>query len=225
MKVSTHRQQKNELYEQFAKAAQGFSSGRRFELLSLLAQGPRTVEALAQQAEMSLANTSQHLQVLRRSGLVRAEKQGLFVTYRLADKQVGQVILALQGLARERLAEVARLQRKLFSGEQEVEPVNREELLDRARRGVVTVLDVRPKEEYRAGHFPGAVSIPISELEQRLRELPRDREVVAYCRGPYCVYAAEAVSLLRQRGYQSSRVEEGVLEWSAAGLPLEGGEP
>jgi rhodanese-related sulfurtransferase/DNA-binding transcriptional ArsR family regulator len=222
MRTSEHRRNKDALYEQFAKAAGGFASGKRFELLSLLAQGPRTVEALAGQAEMSLANTSQHLQVLRRAGLVSAEKRGLFVTYRLADEQVGQVILALQGLARDRLAEVERIKRGLFAGAEDVEPVDREVLLARARRGEVTVLDVRPEEEYRAGHFPGAVSIPISELEQRLGELPREREVVAYCRGPYCVYAAEAVELLRKKGYRGARLEEGVLEWRANGLPLEG---
>src|SRR5262245_56575057 len=139
MRISAHRRNKNALYEQFARAAQGFSSGRRFELLSLLAQGQRTVEALAGQAEMSLANTSQHLQVLRRAGLVSAEKQGLFVTYRLADSQVGQVILALQSLAKDRLGEVEQIRRKLFSAK-DIEPVDREVLLDRVRTGVVTVL-------------------------------------------------------------------------------------
>jgi len=216
-----HRKFKDALYEQFARLGKAVSAPRRLELLDLLGQGPRTVEALAEQAAISVANASKHLQILRAARLVTAEKKGLHVEYRLADEEVGQFFLALRGLARSRLAEVEQVATQYFRERGAMEPVDGTELLRRAERGEVTVLDARPSEEYRAGHFPGALSIPVDELKARLRELQKDRAVVAYCRGPYCVMALEAVELLRKTGFEAHRMEEGVMEWRARGWPLE----
>jgi len=219
-----HRKYKDALYEQFARLGKAVSAPRRLELLDLLGQGPRTVEALAEQAALSVANASKHLQILRAARLVTAEKKGLHVEYRLADEEVGQFFLALRGLARSRLAEVEQVATQYFRERGAMEPVDGMELLRRAERGEVTVLDARPSEEYRAGHFPGALSVPVDELKARLRELPKDRAVVAYCRGPYCVMALEAVELLRKTGFEAHRMEEGVMEWRARGWPLESAE-
>ena len=194
------------------------------ELLDLLCQGPRTVETLAKEANLGLANTSQHLKALKTARLVEAEKSGLFVTYRLADEQVCQFFRALQSLAEIRLTEVREISRDFLANRQGLEPVDRDALLTRVREGAVTVLDVRPAEEYRAGHIPGALSIPLKELERRLSDLPQDRDVVAYCRGPYCVLAVEAVELLRSRGFSAFRLEESVQDWRAEGLPVAVGE-
>ena len=215
------RRFKDSIYEQFARLGKAISAPKRLELLDLLCQGPRTVEALAEQAGISVANASQHLQVLRAARLVETEKKGLYVEYRLAGDEVCTFFFALRGLAESRLAEVEQVAREYFEQRGAMEAVESEELLRRVRNGEVTVLDVRPPEEYRAGHIPGALSIPVGELKARLRELPKDREVVAYCRGPYCVMAVEAVKLLRKRGFTAHRLEQGVIDWRARGWRVE----
>lgn len=220
-----NRQFKNAIYDQFARIGKALASSRRLELLDLLCQGPRTVEALAREAGQSVANTSQHLRVLRTARLVDAEKEGLFVTYRLSDDEVCAFFRALRKLAESRLAEVERVTRQFFEERQGMEAVDSRTLLKRAKRGEITVLDVRPREEYRAGHLPGAMSVPLQELAKRLSELDRKREIVAYCRGPYCVLAVEAVQLLRARGFKAARLEDGVQEWRAHGLSVEVGDP
>ncbi len=211
------RRFKDAMYEQLARLGKATSAPKRLELLDLLCQGPRTVEALADQAALSVANASRHLQVLRAARLVEAEKKGLYVEYRLADDEVARFFVALRGLAEARLAEVTQVTRAFFEARGELEGVAGDELLRRVKAGDVTVLDVRPVEEYRAGHLPGALSIPVGELKARLDELPRRRDVVAYCRGPYCVMAVEAVELLRAQGYRAHRLEQGVADWRARG--------
>ncbi len=211
------RRFKDAMYEQLARLGKATSAPKRLELLDLLCQGPRTVEALADQAALSVANASRHLQVLRAARLVEAEKKGLYVEYRLADDEVARFFVALRGLAEARLAEVTQVTRAFFEARGELEGVAGDELLRRVKAGDVTVLDVRPVEEYRAGHLPGALSIPVGELKARLDELPRRRDVVAYCRGPYCVMAVEAVELLRAQGYRAHRMEHGVADWRARG--------
>ena len=213
---------KDAIYEQFARIGKALASPKRLELLDLLCQGPRTVEVLADQASLSLANASQHLSVLRAARLIQAEKRGLFVTYRLAEGVEG-FYLSLRSLAESRLAEVEATTRAFLEGRGAMESVNGAELLARALSGEVTVLDVRPVEEYRAGHLPNARSVPLAELRARLDELPRDREVVAYCRGPYCVLAIEAVRLLREEGFVALRLDTGPPDWRAQGLPVEAG--
>jgi rhodanese-related sulfurtransferase len=215
---------KEAIYEQFARIGKAASSPKRLELLDLLCQAERTVEALAKEANLSVANTSQHLQVLRAARLVEAEKVGLFVIYRLADETVCKFFHAMQKLAESRLAEVEQITRRFLEGREGLEPVDRQMLLQRVREGAVTVLDVRPVEEYRAGHIPGAISIPLKELEHYLSELPRDQEIVAYCRGPYCVLAIQAVEMLRSKGFHAVRFEDSVQDWRARGLPVAVGE-
>jgi len=215
--TTPHRRFKDAIYEQFARLGKAVSAPKRLELLDLLCQGARTVEALAEQAALSVANASQHLQVLRAARLVATEKQGLYVEYRLADAEVSRFFFALRGLAESRLAEVEQVARDYFVERGAMEAVEGDELLRRVRRGEVTVLDVRPPEEYRAGHIPGALSVPLGELKARLEELPKDREIVAYCRGPYCVMAVEAVALLRKKGFTAHRMEQGVVDWRARG--------
>ena len=222
--AETSRRFKDAIYEQFARIGSAVGSPRRLELLDLLCQGPRTVEALSRQAGQSLANTSHHLQVLRAARLVEAEKEGLFVTYRLADAEVCAFFQALRGLAESRLAEIEHITRSFLEERGALEPVARDLLLERVRGGEVTVLDVRPREEFEAGHIPGAMSVPLEELERRLSELPQEREIVAYCRGPYCVMSIEAVALLKARGYAAVRMEDGVPEWRAHDWPVETGE-
>ncbi len=219
---SSSRQFKNAIYEQLARIGKSLGSGPRLEILDILCQGPRTVEMLAKQVgNLSVANTSHHLQVLRRARLVEAEKDGVRVTYRLADPQVCTFFLALRQFAESRLLEIQAVTRQFLEARDVMEPVDREALVARVRRGEVTVLDVRPLEEYRAGHIPGALSVPLNELDRRMAELPPDREVVAYCRGPYCVLAIDAVAQLKQHGYRAIRLEEGVPDWRARGLPIE----
>jgi len=217
---SLGREYKDSIYEQLGRIGKAVASPRRLELLDLLAQGPRTVEVLAREAGLGVANTSQHLGALRAAELVTAERQGTFVTYRLASVEVADFFRALRQLAESRLAEIERLTRDFLEARGVLEPVDRETLLGRVRRGEVTVLDVRPSEEYAAGHIPGALSVPLADLEQRLAELPRDREVVAYCRGPYCVLAVEAVRLLRAHGFRAVRLEDGVPDWRARGFDV-----
>ena len=211
---------KRRLYDQLARIAKAAAAPSRLELLELLAQGERTVEVLAREAGLSVANASHHLQSLRQARLVEARKEGLFVHYRLAGLEVYQLVLLLRGLAERRLKEVDQLVAEFFTSRDQFEPVPREELLARSRAGAVTVLDVRPREEYRAGHIPGALSVPLEDLEQQIAALPPGREVVAYCRGPYCVLAFEAVERLRQMGHRARRLEDGFPEWRAAGLPV-----
>ena len=218
-----HRQFKDALYAQFARIGKTLSAPKRLELLDLLSQGPRSVEQLAEQSGTSVANTSQHLQVLRHARMVSSEKKGLRVEYRLADNDVSQLFLSLRGLAESRLLEVEQVATQYFEPWDAMEPVASEELLRRVRNHQVTVLDVRPALEYRAGHIPGALSIPVNELEQRLGEVPQRREVVAYCRGPYCVMAMEAVQLLQERGFTAVRMELGVTDWRARGWAIKTG--
>lgn len=219
--TTPHRRFKDAIYEQFARLGKAVAAPKRLELLDLLCQGPRTVEALAEQAALSLANTSQHLQVLRAARLVAAEKKGLYVEYRLADDEVCRFFVALRGLAEARLAEVDQVTRAYFERRGALEALEGDELLRRVKAGEVTVLDVRPSEEYRAGHLPGALSIPVAELKARLKELPKAREIVAYCRGPYCVMAVEAVELLRKKGFKAQRLEQGVADFRARGFRIE----
>ncbi|MBI2392357.1 MAG: metalloregulator ArsR/SmtB family transcription factor [Deltaproteobacteria bacterium] len=215
--TTPQRRFKDAIYEQFARLGKAISAPKRLELLDLLCQGPRTVESLAEQAALSIANASQHLQVLRAARLVDGEKKGTYVEYRLADDEVCRFFFALRGLAEARLSEVDQVARAYFEQRGAMEAVEGSELLRRVRAGEVTVLDVRPAEEYRAGHIPGALSVPVGELEARLEELRKDREVVAYCRGPYCVMAVEAVDLLRKKGFRAHRMKQGVVEWRARG--------
>ncbi len=211
---------KDAIYEQFARIGKAVSSPKRLELLDLLCQAERSVEVLAKEAGLTVANASQHLQVLRAARLVEAEKEGLFVTYRLADQAVCEFFLAMRVLAESSLAEVEQIKRRFLEGREGMEPVDRDALLKRAREGAVAVLDVRPVEEYRAGHIPGAISIPLKELERDLSELPRDQEIVAYCRGPYCVLAVQAVEMLRAKGFNAVRLEEGIQDWRAMGFSV-----
>jgi rhodanese-related sulfurtransferase/DNA-binding transcriptional ArsR family regulator len=215
------REFKDAIYEQFARLGKAISAPKRIELLDLLCQSPRTVEALAEQAAISVANTSQHLKVLRAARLVDAEKRGLYVVYRLADPDIARFIVALRELASDRLAEVDRVTHDYFEARGELEAVGGKELLRRVRSGEVTILDVRPVEEYRAGHIPDAISIPVDELKSRLEELPKKREIVVYCRGPYCVMALDAVELLRKKGFKVQRMEQGVADWRAHGWRVE----
>ena len=215
---------KTAIYEQIARIGQATASPSRLELLDLLSQGPRTVEALAKQTGQSVATTSHHLQVLRRARLVDGEKAGLYVTYRLADPQVGDFFLELRQLAESRLAEVQQVTRQYLEQRGALEPVDNEELVRRVRAGEVTVIDVRPHEEYVAGHIPGAISVPLADLPKRLRDLRKRRDIVAYCRGPYCVMSLDAVDLLRRKGFRAQRLEHGVVEWRAQGWRVDTGE-
>ena len=212
---------KDSIYEQFSRIGKAVSSPKRLELLDLLCQGERTVDVLAKESGLTVANASQHLQVLRTARLVEAEKVGLFVTYRLADNTVCEFFRTMRLLAESRLAEVEQIKRRFLEGREGMEPVDRDALIKRVRKGTVTVLDVRPIEEYQAGHIPGAMSIPLKELERHLSEFPHDQEIVAYCRGPYCVLAMEAVEILRAKGYKAVRLEEGILDWRAMGYPID----
>jgi rhodanese-related sulfurtransferase len=215
------RAAKTALFDAFARAAKALASGRRIELVDVLANGERTVEALAGEVGMSLANTSQHLQVLRQAGLVTTRREGTSIHYRLAGPEVLELWRALRTMAAGRLAEVERLAAAYLGARDELVPVTREELARRLQDGdPLVVLDVRPAAEHAAGHLPGAVSIPVDELRRRLAELPGDREIVAYCRGPYCAFAHEAVAALREQGFSARRLEDGLPEWQAAGLAV-----
>ncbi len=216
-----HREFKDRLYQELGRIAKAIDSPRRLELIDLLAQGERSVEELAAEAALSVANASRHLQILRASRLVEARRQGLRVYYRLADSEVHDVARAVRRLAEGRLAEVDQLVGSYLGARDELEPVRREELLRRLRQGGVVVIDVRPAQEYRAGHIAGALSLPVEQLDARLAELPARKEIVAYCRGPYCVMAYEAVTRLRARGRPARRLVDGLPEWRAAGLPVE----
>ncbi len=218
---SPGRQFRDAIYSEFARIGKAVSSPKRLELLDLLCQSARTVETLASESGMTVANTSHHLHVLRAARLVEAEKQGLCVEYRLADDAVCEFYRSMRRLGESRLAEVDQITRRFMEGREGLEPVDRTALRERIRDGLVTVIDVRPTEEYRAGHIPGAVSVPLRELEARLSEFPKDQEIVAYCRGPYCVLAVQAVEKLISKGYQAVRLEDGVQDWRAYGFPVE----
>lgn len=211
---------KQALFAEFAAVAKTLGHAHRLELLEQLAQGERSVEVLADRTGLSVANTSQHLQQMRRAGLVATKRQGKFVYYTLADDGILDVLTALRRIAGRNIAEVERVVRSYFNKRDELEPVSRKELFKRLRVGAVTVLDVRPPDEFALGHVPGAVNIPLRALKARLAELDPTQEFVAYCRGEYCVLAFEAVALLRSRGFQIRRLEDGLPEWRAAGLPV-----
>ncbi len=225
---TNHRTFKDRLYGQYARIGKALGSPHRLELLELLAQGERTVDALASESALSMANASQHLQALREAGLVENRKQGLYVHYRLADPAVFELCRALRTVAEKRLAELDRLVRDHFGDRSDPELVKMQELLKRARKNDIVILDARPAREFAAGHIAGAISVPVEKLQHRLRELPKSKEYVAYCRGPYCIYADRAVELLRASGRRARRLIDGFPEWKAAGLPIEtdeGAEP
>jgi rhodanese-related sulfurtransferase len=217
----SHRPFKDRLYAEFATIGKALASAPRLELLDLLGQGERSVDDLAQEIDQSLANTSAHLQVLRQARLVEADKRGLHVVYRLAAPEVSTLWRTLRDLGSARLAEIDRLVETFLTDRSSLAAVDLEELQRLVEAGEVVLLDVRPELEYRQGHIAGARSIPLAELERRLAELPRDREVVAYCRGPYCVYSDEAAEVLQRHGFQVRRLTQGFPEWQAAGLPVE----
>jgi len=215
---------KHDLFAQFARVGKALANANRLELLEFLAQGERSVEELAKVSGLTVANTSQHLQQLRHAGLVNARKVGLKVYYSLSSPDVVVLLNSLRRVAERHVAEVERLVQTYLSVKDELEPLPREELLQRVRDGLVTVIDVRPPEEYAAGHVPGAINIPLSELESQLERLDPSEEIVAYCRGPHCVLAFEAVEKLRKKGLKARRLEDGLPEWKLAGLPVETSE-
>lgn len=212
---------KSAVFAGFAQVAKALGQGHRLEILELLAQRERSVESLAERAGLSLANASQHLRLMRRAGLLVSRRDGKRVLYRLSDSSVLDLAAALRRVAERNVAEVRDVIGSYFRERDALEPVSRKELTRRAQDGLVTVLDVRPTDEYAAGHLPDAINIPLTELSRRLRAIPKDRDIVAYCRGPYCVLAYEAVALLRARGFRARRLQDGYPEWEAAGLPVE----
>jgi rhodanese-related sulfurtransferase len=215
---------KQRIYEQFARISKAMSAPARLELLDLLAQGERSVDALAKMSDLSVANTSQHLQVLAAARLVETRRDGQRILYRLADTSVETLLHALRTTAESRLAELDEVARAYLVGRDEFEPISRTELRRRLQAGTVTLIDVRPAEEFEQGHIAGAVSVPVDQVTAWARAVPKGRTVVAYCRGPYCVYALQAVAALRKRGITAVRAEDGVSEWRAAGLPIAAGE-
>ncbi|MBW2508362.1 MAG: ArsR family transcriptional regulator [Deltaproteobacteria bacterium] len=217
------RQVKNALYEEFARIGKAASSPRRLELLDLLSQGEKSVETLAEQAELTVKNTSAQLKVLRGARLVETRKSGQRVFYRLANQEVFRFWMSLQTLGEAQYAELRDISERYYSDPDGLLPIDRETLVNQARRGELVVIDVRPEDEYLAGHLPGARSIPIAELTKRLESLPKGKEIVAYCRGRYCVYAIDAVAVLRKNGFRAHRFEESVQQWAHAGLPVEQG--
>jgi len=223
MDKATKREFKDRLFEQFARIGKSLSNGRRLEILELLAQGPRTVEDISREVGLSVANTSQHLQVLRRSNLVSVKREGLYANYKLASDDVLQMCISMRRLGEKHLSDVQRLVETYLSSRAKLEPVSCEDLLGKLKEKNVFVLDVRPVEEYEEGHIAGARSIPLAELKKRLKEIPRKREIVAYCRGPYCVFADEAVSFLASRGYRAVRLREGFPEWKSQRLAVDVG--
>jgi rhodanese-related sulfurtransferase/DNA-binding transcriptional ArsR family regulator len=214
---------KDSLYGQYARLGKALASPHRIEVLELLAQTERSVDSLATELQLSIANVSQHLQVLRQAGLVETRRAGLFIHYRLADPVVSELCHALRHVAERRYSELEHLVRRQFGDRTLAEPVGMQELLQRARRDDVVILDARPAIEFVAGHIAGAVSVPIDTLQKRLRRLPKGKSYVAYCRGPYCVYADQAVALLRKSGRRADRLSDGFPEWKAAGYPIEVG--
>ena len=216
-----NRAAKEALFDEFARVAKALSSGRRAEIIDVLANGERSVESLAQELDLTVANVSQHLQVLRRAGLATGRRDGTFIYYGLAAPEVVTFWRSLQEIAGNRVSEVERLARAYLGDHDGLEAVTKEELKKRLRNKDVFVLDVRPPEEFDAGHIPGALSIPVGELKRRLRELPKNKEIVAYCRGQYCSFAPEAVRYLAGKGYDAKLLREGLPDWASAGLPIE----
>lgn len=216
---------KRALYEQFAAIARALGHVHKLEILELIAQGERSVESLASATGITVANASQHLQQLRRAGLVASRKEGLFVYYRVANDDVIELLRSLRRTGQRHVSEVSDVVFEYFNHRDGLEALSRQEFLQRSKDGQITVLDVRPSDEYGAGHIPGALNIPIDQLTRRLVDLPKGQEIVAYCRGEYCVMSYEAVAALRRKGYSVRRLEEGFPEWKAAGLPVETVEP
>ena len=214
---------KHQLFACIAEIAKVLGHGHRLEIVEMLAQGERSVESLAERVGLSVANASQHLRLMRRAGILASRRDGKRILYRLSDPSVLTLTAALRRVAERNAAEVRAIVDGYFRARDALEPVTRRELARRLKDGLVTVLDVRPADEFAAGHLPKAVNIPLRELTQRLREIPKSRTVIAYCRGPYCVLAYEAVALLRDRGFKIQRLEDGFPEWNAAGLPIESG--
>jgi len=221
--MTTPRATKTALNEQFARIGKALASPRRIELLDLLAQGEHSVEVLAAETDMGVTLTSSHLQALRRAQLVETRREGSRIFYRLAGDVVLELLTALRAVAHVRLAEVEQVVRAYFGAPDQLEPIGRAELVRRARAGDVVLLDLRPRDEYEAGHVPGAVSIPLEDLPGQLALLPPEAEIVAYCRGPYCVMAPRGIALLRRHGFRVRRLEDGVGEWRLAGLPVAAG--
>lgn len=217
--MNPNRQFKDDIYEQFSRIGKAVSSPKRLELLDILCQGERTVEILANETALTIANTSQHLQVLKNSRLVEQEKKGLYVVYRPAPL-VCEFFVSLRKVAENRIAEIEQIKNRFLAGKKGMEPIDRDALMDRIKNEEVIILDVRPSEEFKAGHIHGAVSIPLKQLAFMLTKLPRNREIVAYCRGPYCVLSVEAVELLNKNGYHAVRLEAGVQEFRAMGLAV-----
>jgi rhodanese-related sulfurtransferase/DNA-binding transcriptional ArsR family regulator len=212
---------KQDVYLQLARVAKAVGHANRLELLEFVAQGPRSVDELASMTKLSVANASKHLQELRQAGLVKARKEGVRVFYEVAGSDVVDLLGSLRVVAESRIAEVSQLLRTYITSRDDLEPVPAKELLQRAKQGLVTVLDVRPPEEYAAGHVPGAINVTLEALASHLRRLPKGREVIAYCRGPYCLLSVDAVAMLRDKGYKARRMEDGFPEWKAAGMPVE----
>ena len=213
---------KEALFDEFARVAKALASGRRAEVVDLLANGERSVESIATEIDMSVANASQHLQILRRAGLVSSRRRGTSILYRLPSPGVVELWRSLQGVASDRVAEVDRLARAYVGELNGIEQLTKEDLSKRLRgKDDLLVLDVRPAEEYAAGHLPGAVSMPVGELKRRLKELPKNKEIVAYCRGPFCAFAPEAARYLDKKGFRTRVLSSGLPDWEAAGLPLE----
>ena len=215
---------KDNAYGQLARIGKALSSPKRLELLDLLCQTERTVEGLAKETGMSIANTSQHLQILDAARLAQSRKHGRFVVYSVADALVGDFFRVLQVLGEDRLAELERIRGRFLHSSGDLSPVDRDTLIRRVRSGKTVVIDVRPLEEYRTAHIPGALAIPLQELKRRISELPRNKEIVAYCRGPFCVLAIDAVQLLRSRGLRAHRLEASVHDWKALGFPVTTGD-
>ena len=221
--MNPNRRFKDEIYDQFSRIGKAVSSPKRLELLDILCQGERTVEILARETSLTVANTSQHLQVLKNSRLVEQEKKGLYVVYRPAP-MVCEFFFSMRKVAENRIAEIEQIKNRFLEGKKGMEPVDRDALIKRIQNGDVTILDVRPPEEFTAGHIDGALSVPLNELELMLAKLPKNKEIVAYCRGPYCVLSVEAVELLNKKGYHAVRLEEGVQDWRSMGLSVASGE-
>ena len=221
MNDGKHREFKDQIFEQFARIGKALSNPKRLEILDLLAQAERTVEEIARETAMPVASASQHLQVLKGARMVETRREGLYVHYRLADEGVFRAWRAVRDLGESRLAEVDQVIKTYLKDRAAMEAVDANGLMERLAEGSVVVLDVRPEEEYLAGHVPGALSVPVDSLEATLQVFPKDKEIVAYCRGPYCIFSDEAVRVLTERGYQASRLTEGFPEWRAAGYPVE----
>jgi rhodanese-related sulfurtransferase len=214
---------KGAVYEQVARIGKAVCSPQRLEILAVLSQSPRHVESLAEETHLTIANASRHLQILKTARLVETERRGNQIQYRLADESVGEFLRSYIGMAENRLTEIEHIVRRFHAGKEALQPMDRDALIKAVRRGEVLVLDVRPREEYEAGHIQGAVSIPLKELEKRLAELPKSQSIAAYCRGPYCMFAVKAAEVLRRKGYDAVVLKDSVQDWKAMGYSIESG--